>query len=405
MTAGSDDEVVTDEPGESVHSGVSGDVRAAGDPVPETPESRSDLIRLAVRPLALWAAVQAGMVVLASGIALLAHKTLEHTLTRWDGGIYLTIAQRGYQNHLPPPTAPHRAWDLNIAFFPLFPALIRLVHVVTHLGIVKSGFLVAEAGALAGALMVWYMVHDRYGLTAADRATALVVCFPGAFILSTTYSETLLIPLVAGCLIALHHERWVLAGVLAGLSTAVDPTAIAVVVPCVVAAVIAITRRREWTSLAAPLLSPAGYIAYMAYLWAHVGSPLAWFRVERRGWGQHTTLAALWDEVVKFAEHPFKFPDYTTMTAGIVVAAILLVVAVRARADVTWLSYGAAVFVLPLLSAQLGFRPRIVLHAFPLIAMVGVVVRRQWFAPILILSAFAMAAVAVVSLGSLALTP
>lgn len=367
--------------------------------------TRADLLRMVLRPLAIFVATRAGVVAIASGVSLLGKHSLEYTLTRWDAGAYITIAKLGYQSHLPSPTASNHAWSLRIVFFPLWPLLIRLGHLISGIGYDADGLILAAAAGAVGAVLIWFLVRERYGEQAADRATALVFCFPGAFVLSTTYSENLLIPLVAGMLIALGRRRWVIAGVLAALATAVDPTAIAVVVPCVVAAGIAIYTKRNWAAISAAVLSPLGALGYFAYLWAHTGTPRAWFDVERRGWGNHPTLASVWDQFIGFERHPFAYPNATAQMAGFVVAIALLVVAIRFKADLIWISYGCAVFLLASLTPQVGFMPRIVLHAFPLIAVAGVALRRTWFTSVLVLSALLMALMAVVSLGTLYLTP
>ena len=49
----------------------------------------------------------------------------------------------------------------------------------------------------------------------------MIFClFPGSIVFSMVYAEGLLIPLAAGCILALQRRRWVMAGALAGLATA-----------------------------------------------------------------------------------------------------------------------------------------------------------------------------------------
>jgi hypothetical protein len=361
-----------------------------------------------LRPAGIFAASRAGLLLVLWALSYVQKKSLVATLGSWDSGAYTDVARYGYARHLPPLSASAAAWKEFIAFFPLYPIAIRIFHDATGLGFVKSGYLVGAAGGLAGAVLVWLLVRDRYGQAAADRATALVFCFPGAFVLSMTYSETLLIPLTAGCLLALGKRRWVLAGVLAALTTATDPAGVAVIVPCVWAAAVALKTRqdgkRDWRSLAAPVLSPAGVLGYFAYLWAHTGTPLAWFKVERYGWQSTATPLAIWDQLHLFFQNGFRYPNYTAMAFGFFVAIPVAAYAIWKRLDGTWLSYGLAVFAIALLTPPRGFMPRPFLHAFTLIAFVGVGLRRTWFTAVLVLSALLMAAVAVVSLGSIGLT-
>lgn len=355
------------------------------------------------RPAAIYLAARSGLALLAWALSFLQHVPLSSALSKWDSGWYLFVAAHGYGPSVPAAAGGHGLAH-QIAFFPLLPLLIRGLEAATGMALLPAGLVVTSAAGLAGAVVVWHLAEGRYGEAAADRATALVFCFPGAFVLGIAYSESLLIPLVAGSLLALGARRWVVAGLLAGLATAVDGTGIAAVVPCVVAAAVALATRRDWRALWAAALSPLGVAGYFAYLWQHDGTPLAWFDVERDVWHQNPTLAAVWDQFVGFAHHPFVFPNSTAQVFGFLAAVALLVVAVVTRADPAWIAYGAAVFILAFLSPQEGFMPRIVLHAFPLIVVAGAALRR-WFVPVLVASALLMAVMTVVSLGTLSLTP
>jgi hypothetical protein len=366
------------------------------------PPAGARLRRAWLRPVAIFLAARGGLALVAWAVAYLGHVPLATELSRWDSGWYLAIAAHGYGPAVAQGAgAPHVA---QIAFFPLLPLVVRGLEAATGMGLVAAGLVASSAAALGGAVVVWHLAERRYGQAAADRATALVFCFPGAFVLAFAYSESLLIPLVAGCLLALGSRHWLAAGLLAGLATAVDPTAVAVVVPCALAAAAALRARRDWRALWAALLSPLGIAGYFAYLWHHDGTPLAWFDVERRVWHQHPTLVATWDQFVAFARHPFVYPNSTAQVFGFLVAMTLLAVAVATRADPTWIAYAAAVFLLALLSPQEGFMPRIVLHAFPLVVVAGAALRR-WFVPVLVASSLLMAVAAILSLGSLSLTP
>jgi hypothetical protein len=380
-----------------------------GEPTPPEPSGgRPGWLRMAtplLRPVAIFCASRAGLLMVAWAVSYIRHRTFAQILDRWDSGAYVITAQLGYARRLPPLHASATAWKVFIAFFPLYPLSIRIVHDVTGLGWVKAGYAAGFAGGLAGAVLLWLLVRDRYGPEAADRATALVFCFPGAFVLSMTYSETILIPCVAGCLLALAKKKWVLAGILAALATAANPPGIAIVVPCVWASVSAIRSRREWRSLIAPILSPGGVIAYFCYLWVHIGTPLAWFEVEHHGWSQSLTPLAMYDQLHLFFHFGIRYPNYTAWALGFFVAIPVAAYAIWKRCEGTWLTYGLTIFLIGLLTPLNGFGPRPFLHAFPLIAFAGVGLRRAWFTSVLVVSVLLMAVCAIVSFGSPALTP
>ena len=113
------------------------------------------------------------------------------------------------------------------------------------------------------------------------------------------YTEGLLLTLVCGCLLALRHRRWVLAGVLAAFSTAIGPVAEAVIPTCIVASGLVIYRygwrdREALRSLAAPILAPVGLIGFGIFLWFWVGTPLASYKNQRYAWSESSTPLAIW---------------------------------------------------------------------------------------------------------------
>jgi hypothetical protein len=112
------------------------------------------------------------------------------------------------------------------------------------------------------------------------------------------YSEGLLIPLAAGCILALERRRWLLAGVVAGFATATGADALALTVVCAIAAASMIRRhglpdREARRSLLAPLLSLTGIAAFAIFLWEWTGTPFATLQSQRSGWHEGLDPLAL----------------------------------------------------------------------------------------------------------------
>lgn len=343
------------------------------------------------------------MVLIALGVAYDEHRPLASMLIKWDSHWYVLAAAKGYPSVIPSGTG-NRAQS-TVGFFPMFPLIIRATSAVTGLQPRGAGLLAGFVCGLAGAVLIWRLMESVYGCEAADRATALVFVSPGAYVLSMVYSETLLIPLAAACLLALQHRRWVLAGVLGAATTAVDPIGIAIVAPAALAAYLAIRDRRQWAALVAPILAPAGIVAFFAYLWAHTGTPLAWFVAQRRGWQGGRFGSGIWEELLVIMHDHLTVPPYTVKVAGLVVAVALLCVFFVTRRPGIFTAYVAAVLVLAFLSPIVGFTPRTLLRAFPLLGVVGARLSSGWYQAVLVVFALAMAAAAVVSFGSLGLAP
>jgi hypothetical protein len=386
-----------------------GDVEAGDDPAAVAVDAAPDGSRLrwflvrSLRPALIYLASRIGMVLVASATASDTHQTLTRSLTVWDSTWYLSIAQGGYVRHIPPGRG--NPAQSNLGFFPLVPLLTRATHEVTRLGYPVSGLLATFLVGLAASVAVWWMLRDVFGRAGADRGTALVFFSPGALVLSFVYSEGATILLVACTLMALRRQRWVVAGLCAAVATTADPVGSAVVVPCVVAAVLAIRKDRTWRALWAPVLAPLGIATFFLYLWAHAGSPLEYFKAQRAGWQGGSYFDGIPGSFDHLVLHGFADPDYAVKAVSALVAVGLLIVFFRARPPGTWIGFVVAVLAFGAVSPVIGVTPRLLLRGFPLLGVVGAKLPPLWFEAVLGLSALLMAALGTMAMGGPLWTP
>jgi hypothetical protein len=228
----------------------------------------------------------------------------------------------------------------------------------------------------------------------ARRATILFVVFPGSVVFSMVYSEGLMLPLAAGCLYALERRRWVLAGVLAGFGTAVQPVGLALVPVCLFSAGLEL-RRRGWRlsearrSFLAPLLSLTGLGAFMAFLWAWTGNPLATYIAQHHGWSETTTPMAMLRMAIKLS-HQVSFSHFDEPTINLnlvvgliggVVLLIMLGLVYLSRREISpeAILWTLAISFLALTSSNVPPLPRMLITAFPALMAVARYARGQWF--------------------------
>ncbi len=297
----------------------------------------------------------------------------------WDGGWYLNAAQHGWP-HTVPVAGGHVA-SSTLAFFPTFPVLIRAVHLVVPVSWAHAGDGAALLSEVTMAVAFWVLTRDIWDGEVADRATLLLCLFPGAFIFALIYAEPLLITLAAICIYALRKGHWEIAGLAAALATATRPNGVALVACCAWEAYRAIRARREWRSLIAPVLAPAGIVAWFAYLWATTGSAFAWFRTEQGGWGEKIDPFALGHLIMNDLRHPLLYPNlYVPLlgTLGVVIVIVALIIVMRPsvpaslrRVPSVLIVFTVVVLVMSLVSKTLGLRPRFILTAFPLSMVLG----------------------------------
>lgn len=325
---------------------------------------------------------------------------LLRTLATWDSSWYLAIARGGYfQNgHITVATP-------SIAFFPVWPGLIRGVAGVTGLNSTYIGLFLAFIVGAGAAVAVWYLARELCGSAIADRAVALWVFFPGAFVLSMVYAEGLTVLCSAVCLLALLRHRWIVAGLAAGLGTGVQPDALVLVGCCAWAAAYALWKRRQWAAVLAPVLSLAGVAGYFAYLSATTGDFLRWYHVEQQDWGSN---GALDRTVVAVVTHAFNNPHSAEVVIpafGLLWALIGLVLLLRWRPPVLVWIFAVGVLAAALDSGPVGARPRLLLVIFPFVIAAARALRGQAFNAVLGASAGALGVVTMMTLFGPVVTP
>lgn len=200
---------------------------------------------------------------------------------RWDSAWYDDIMRHGYDN------------GHSVAFFPLYPLLVRSLLVVLPDGwLYLLGAMVNHVLFAAALVLVWLYAASLGGPAIARRSVVCLSLFPTAFFFSAAYSESLFLLLGAGTLLCLQRGRSGSAGLAGALATLTRPTGVILAVPCLVDLI----RRREidWRrGLLPPLLIPMGIASYMAYLAWRFGDPLRFVHVEGVGWDHAWMLPPL----------------------------------------------------------------------------------------------------------------
>jgi glycosyl transferase family 87 len=391
--------------------GQSGSLMVVG-PLPdaeETPEPRRGWrhtwrrVVAACRPalpvVAIAAAAHVLVLLVATAATYDSHLPVQRALYGWDAHWYLAIAHSGYPHVIP--SGQGDSAQSALGFLPLLPVLIWAASEVLRVGTGVAGQIVTTLTTMSAAVMVWLMLRDDEGDDRARQGTTLMVFWPAAFVLAMVYGEGLFITLVAGALLALRRRRWVWAGCLAALAPITDPVGIAVLVPCVWAAVVAIRRRRDWSSLAAPLIAPVGLVGFMAFLWAWVGTPFAWYIAQRRGW--QYGAAPFWGIPRQFVEavrEHLQNPNPDIKVVSTLVVLGLLIWMIRSRPEPLYLAYVVPVLVLGAYSGVISWSPRLALRAFPLIVVAGARLPRRWATPVIASSAVLMAVLATFAFGN-----
>ncbi len=357
-----------------------------------------DVLRQWSRPILIDVAARISTLLVAAAVASTDRVGIRTLLDKWDGKWFLLAAHSGYPSVIPPGYG--NPAQSTLGFFPAFPLVIRGVAAATGLSDETAGLVAVCVLGLVASVLIWQLLAHSVGTTGADVGTAFVLFSPSAFVLGMVYSEALLLVCVAGCLLALRHRRWVVAGLLAAVASATDPLGVAVFVPCALAAWTALRERQDWRSLAAPVLAPAGIVAFFGYLWAHTGTPLAYYIAQRRGWQGGTLGTGLISPFQYLFDHGFNDPNETVKAFSTLAVAVLLVAFLRRRPDRPTVGYVVTALVISALSPLISWTPRVALRAFPVLGLPVARLRHPWVLAVLVCSAVLMCVLTVLALGN-----
>ena len=273
----------------------------------------------------------------------------------WDATYYAHIAAIGYPIHVATSPGGGLVRGGTLAFYPLFPALARFVH-LTGLSGVASCLVVAWAASAALGPAVAAVVRGHGGSRrAALLAVALIGVLPMSITFQMAYAESTFVLLVVTALLAVQRRRWPLAGLLlllAGLSRPVGVVAAVGIAGYALVTAHASGRltRTEVTRIAGATLP--GLLSgplYWAFVALRTGMWDAWFVAQGAGWGTHVDLGA---SVVEFVRaeliHPSQYVGVAIATAatilGYLAATLWLAAGKAARAVgrryVPWLLAG-----------------------------------------------------------------
>jgi Gpi18-like mannosyltransferase len=195
----------------------------------------------------------------------------------WDGAWYRKIATLGYDYAKYVPLHSLH----SIAFFPLFPLLMRGL---MSLGIPVeiAGVLVNNAAFLGTLLLVYRWVEERYETNTARWATAVLAWCPYSLYGSVVYTEGLFLFVTTASMQAFEKGHYAWAALWGAMATATRVTGVALVPTYLL---LAWRERRPFTAYVVGLLTGGGLLLFIIYCTVSFGDPFAFVHVQR-GWRQ-----------------------------------------------------------------------------------------------------------------------
>ena len=305
------------------------------------------------------------------------------SLTSWDGWYYLGIVAGGYQ------ADPVVDAYSNVAFPPLYPALIKLLSLPFPAYAGLMAVLVSNVAFLLALGLLVRLGTPYLGRRRATIAAGLLVIYPFASAFAMAYTESLFLLLMVASFLAVErgHRAW--AGLFFALTVLCRLQGLALILPLA----ILMLRQDGWrpkVSLAWLLLGPLAALAFLGYVATVTGSATA-FLDAQQAWGREGLGGAPPGETLGAAFNPYLGALLTTLLGTVFLLVFVRVDRIRLEYALIPVLFIAA----ELSSGSLEAVGRITMAAFPLVWILAnrrsIVARRAW--PMVSVGLFAIVAV------------
>ncbi len=287
---------------------------------------------------------------------------------RWDAVHYLNIATLGYQG-------------TDMAFFPLYPLLIRIVGSLAGNHLI-AGLLISNASFFFGLLYLYKLLEHEYDRAVARRAIFYVSIFPTAVYFTAVYSESLFFMLTVASFYYMRSRQWWMAGIFGFFAALTRVEGILLIVPFVIEWMTQERplRPRALRDLAAGALIPLGLAIYMAYLWVLRADPLYFSHVQIH-WNRH--LAPPWVSLAnafgKLAHHAgAQLVANQSLEIAFTLLMIFVLLAGLHSLRPSYIAYMALSILVPMSTSNLMSMPRFALVLFPMFAILARWGDRPW---------------------------
>ncbi|MBP5975848.1 hypothetical protein HW132_24690 [Brasilonema sp. CT11] len=190
----------------------------------------------------------------------------------WDSLNYHAIATTGYEfvndgkSHI-------------LAFFPLFPLIIRIL---MNLGLPfeVAGTLLNNLAFLAALYFLYFWVKEQAGESAARWTTAVVAWCPLSLFAGVIYTEGLYLLLSTAALAAFDKQQYGWTAFWGAIATATRPTGMALIPAFALAAW---KQRKPPIAFVASFATAAGLLLFSIYCAIQFGDPLGFLHAQK-GW-------------------------------------------------------------------------------------------------------------------------
>lgn len=207
----------------------------------------------------------------------------------WDAGWYRSIIENGYNTNF----NVNQDGQANWAFFPLYPIIIKIIHLIIPININVLGTVISTI-FFCGELVVCYLyISETRGNNREGLFFAVIMTFGVySFYFSLLYTESLYLFLLITSLYFLHKKNYILVGIFGAFLSATRNMGVMLVFAVAVQYTydyfkanksirkFLVNTLKDSNLILGISLIPLGLFSFMMYLWKLVGDPMAFSNVQ-----------------------------------------------------------------------------------------------------------------------------
>lgn len=282
------------------------------------------------------------------------------SLANWDGGHYLSIAEKGY------------ALKPQYAFFPLYPMLINIFSRVTG-DYLTAALMISFISFILGANIFYQLVLSNFDKSSAQKALLALLFFPLSFHFLTVYTESLFFFLVVSAFLYARKKNYLMAAIFASLSSVTRLSGLAVIVSLIVSVyLIQKINRKNWYVY----LSPIPFLLYCLYLYFQTGDPFYFVKARSQFWNLELVIpgAVIIHSFKQLITPGFIVHNFRDLLDFLFVSfALISLWKVYKKMNLDYVIYTIISIALPLFSPTIAAFPRYILLIFPVFIVVSLI--------------------------------
>lgn len=290
---------------------------------------------------------------------------------RFDSSWYNDIIQTGYSYN------PEK--QSNVAFFPLYPILVKAIASLTSLSVPISGLLLSNLCLILALFFVYKISNIYLNKRGCEKVLILMLVFPTSFFYSCFYTESLYLLTTAACFYFFLNKKYFWSGFFGFFASLTRVTGVIIFLAFAIELLWKYLKKKELPKRESLflLLIPCGLIAYMVFLAWKFNEPLAfvktqvlWSRGERVF--PLITLINYWKNInFMFPKDPINAIRFFNTFFSSFFLGILLFSIVKKPLNISLLIFAFLSIFLPLNTGTTQSMMRFMMTIFPIFIILG----------------------------------